>query len=503
MQKRIFKDLLTYLPAKLLPALTAIITVPIFTRLFSPDEYGNYILAFGVAEFLYAAGVTGLASSAMRFYASYEVKSDLSKYFSSMFASTGLMSLLAAALAAVVLVVFRSRINDQLYPLLWVAIVLFVVESWFNILMQILRAEERGKWYTALELFNRYGTVGISLIMVLVFSVGVSSLLWGQAVAMLIPVLLLIGMTRRGVPVRASSVTMPDLKLMYMYALPLSMGNVAAWGLRLADRYIINRFEGSYEVGLYGVSYNISARSIELLVGLFLLVPAPILFRLWEEKGREETEHAISIFARVFFVMVIPAVVGLWVLAKPMVGILADEEYYEGYKAVGLVAAGTAAFGLSQLASYGTLVSNHTRAIAINQFIAVAISLALNFLLVPHIGFMGAAWAAAISFVALSVLQARSSAQFLTLRLPWRSLFNAMAASAVMGLAVWGVVHVLHGYDRDATAATRAIVILGGAGVGVVVYGLVLWILGEFTPGKFRELLSGDASITEALASSE
>ncbi|WP_119069590.1 lipopolysaccharide biosynthesis protein [Aggregatilinea lenta] len=503
MQKRIFRDLLTYLPAKVLPALTAVITVPIFTRLFLPDEYGNYMLAFGVAEFLYAAGVTGLASSAMRFYASYEVKSDLSKYFSSMFASTGLMSLLAAVFAAIVLVVARSEIDSQLYPMLWVAIVLFVVESWFNILMQILRAQERGKWYTVFELFNRYGTVVISLIMVLLFSIGAIAILWGQIIAMLIPAILLLGMTRRGVPVKTSNVTMPDLRIMFMYALPLSMGNIAAWGLRLADRYIIKIFEGSYEVGLYGVSYNISARSIELLVGLFLLVPAPILFRLWEEKGREETEHAITIFSRVFFVMVIPAVVGLWVLAKPMVGILADEEYYEGYKAVGLVAAGTAAFGLSQLASYGTLVSNRTRAIAVNQFIAVIISLALNFLLVPHIGFMGAAWAAAISFVALSVLQARSSAQFLTLRLPWRSLANALAASAVMGFAVWAVAYTLNGYDRDATAVTRAIVIFGGAGVGVVVYGLVLWILGEFTPGKFRELLSGDASITEVLAPSD
>lgn len=503
MQKRIFRDLLTYLPAKVLPALTAVITVPIFTRLFLPDEYGNYMLAFGVAEFLYAAGVTGLASSAMRFYASYEVRSDLSKYFSSMFASTGLMSILAAALASVALVVFRSRIDAQLYPMLWVAILLFVIESWFNILMQILRAQERGKWYTAFELFNRYGTVIISLIMVLLLSIGAVALLWGQVIAMLIPVLLLFVMTRRGVPVRASNVTMPDLRMMYLYALPLSLGNVAAWGLRLADRYIIQYFEGSYEVGLYGVSYNISARSIELLVGLFLLVPAPILFRLWEEKGREETEHAITTFSRVFFVMVIPAVVGLWVLAQPMVGILADEEYYEGYKAVGLVAAGTAAFGLSQLASYGTLVSNRTRSIAINQFIAVGISLALNFLLVPHIGFMGAAWAAAISFVALSVLQARSSAQFLTLRLPWRSLLNALAASAVMGLAVWAVAHGLHGYDRDASAATQAIVIFGGAGVGVIVYGLALWILGEFSPRKFRELMSGEASLTDALAPSE
>ena len=298
MQKRIFRDLLTYLPAKVLPAITAVITVPIFTRLFLPDEYGNYMLAFGIAEFLYAIAVTGRLV-AMRFYASYDIKSDLSKYFSSMFASTAALSTLAAGIAALVLVLFRDRISPELYPMLWIAIVLFVVESWFNILMQILRAQERGKWYTAFELFNRYGTVAISLIMVLLFSIGAVALLWGQVIAMLIPAVLLFFMTRRGVPVRASAVKVPDLRIMVWYAIPLSLGNVASWGLRLADRYIIQYFEGNYEVGLYGVSCNISARSIELLVGLFLLVPAPILFRVWEEKGREETEAAIDLRAGV------------------------------------------------------------------------------------------------------------------------------------------------------------------------------------------------------------
>ena len=127
----------------------------------------------------------------------------------------------------------------------------------------------------------------------------------------------------------------------------------------------------------------------------------------------------------------------------------------------------------------------------------------LNFLLVPRFGFMGAAWAAAIAFAALAVLQAMSSAKFLTIRLPVRSMVNAAVASAVMGVAVWLLVQAIGGYEREATAMTRAVVILGGAGFGAVVYGLVLWGVGEFSPRKFRELLSGEASVTEALASTE
>ena len=52
MQKRIAKDLLTYLPGKALPALASFITVPIYTHLFSPAQFGNYVLAVAAAEFL-------------------------------------------------------------------------------------------------------------------------------------------------------------------------------------------------------------------------------------------------------------------------------------------------------------------------------------------------------------------------------------------------------------------------------------------------------------------
>ena len=59
MQRRITKDLLTYLPGKALPALAAFITVPIYTHLFSPDEFGIYALAVAAAEFLLLGTTTG------------------------------------------------------------------------------------------------------------------------------------------------------------------------------------------------------------------------------------------------------------------------------------------------------------------------------------------------------------------------------------------------------------------------------------------------------------
>jgi O-antigen/teichoic acid export membrane protein len=108
MQRRVVKDLLAYLPSKILPALTAFITVPIFTRLFAPDAYGNYNLAVGVSEFLIAGTVTGFAAGAVRFYAAYQLKDKLSDYFGTIFSTTAVFTLIATIIAAGLMLVAKT-----------------------------------------------------------------------------------------------------------------------------------------------------------------------------------------------------------------------------------------------------------------------------------------------------------------------------------------------------------------------------------------------------------
>ena len=62
MLNRLVKDMLIYMPAQFLPALTAFITTPILTRLFPPAEYGYWALAASVSAFLVALAVSGFGS---------------------------------------------------------------------------------------------------------------------------------------------------------------------------------------------------------------------------------------------------------------------------------------------------------------------------------------------------------------------------------------------------------------------------------------------------------
>ena len=362
MQRRITKDILTYLPGRVLPALAGIITLPIYTRLFSPAEFGYLSLAVATADFLLLGIATGLGQAAVRFFSTYQLRSNLSSYFATLFASVGLITLAAAVACAGVLVMFRSLISTDLYPLLWVALAFFVTTACYSTLTDVLRGQEKSRWYSVFNISQVYGGIIFGLILVLVFGMGVSGLLWGETLGTLLLIVPLLWLTTRTISIRPAHFNPSDFKQIWAFALPFTIGNLAFWSLNLSDRYLINMLRGSYEVGLYAVANKISWRTVQLLVNLFFLVPAPIISRLWEEHGRQATEEALTAFTRMFFLMVIPAVVGIAVVAAPLLRLLADEAYFAGYSAIWLVACASMGLGLSDLGSTGCMVTNQSRA---------------------------------------------------------------------------------------------------------------------------------------------
>jgi O-antigen/teichoic acid export membrane protein len=478
MIRRISKDLLAYLPAKILPALTAFITVPIFTRLFTPDQYGQYMLAFGVSEFLLASTCTGFAAAAVRFYPKYWLEANLARYFSTLFASISGVTLITACVGTIALVLIRPLLPSALHSLMWVAIAVFIANGFFLTLMHILRAQEKPHYYTVFEVLSRFGTVALSLVLIIGMGFNVNGLLWGQFLALALPLLPLFWITTRETSLRNFSIMGQDIFLIWKFAWPLTLGNIAFWGLRLADRYIIEIFRGSYDVGLYSVSYNISARSIDLLVGLFLLVPGPIIIRIWEENGRKQAEQALTEITRFFILLVIPAVVGLAALSAPIVHLLAEDAYFEGHKAIWLVGCASMAFGFSQLGSFGVLLSKNTTQIALNQFVAAAISLILNLFWVPRAGFIGAAASACIAFILLACLQSIASAKFISWRWPARTLFRSVFSAIVMGC----VVYLVGNQNHSETIFSQIFMVALSIVLGILIYAVMLWFMREISP---------------------
>ena len=139
------------------------------------------------------------------------------------------------------------------------------------------------------------------------------------------------------------------------YGIPLGITNISGWILALSDRYIIQLFRGSAEVGLYSISYSIANNSIYLIVSIFTIASAPLIMKKWENESRGKTIKFIRNITSLFLIICVPSTIGLSILSKPILKLLSTTEYYEGFKIIPMVSGSVLLFGLQRNFQLGLL----------------------------------------------------------------------------------------------------------------------------------------------------
>jgi O-antigen/teichoic acid export membrane protein len=470
MLKTFVRHMVAYLPSKLLPALTGFITAPILTRLLLPAEYGNWALAAGVYEFLFALSCSGLASVPVRFFPAYRAKSELGVFFVTLSISLVMLIAITSTVGFLAIFTLERYLTPALFPLLIISVLIFMVQAMYTVFLAVVQAQQRSRVYSFFELLTRYGGLGLGLLLVIVFGFRVEGLLWGECLMLALVFPFLLFLTMKGVSLRPRHFRPSVAFEMWHYAWPLALGNMAMWGLRLSDRYIISFFRSESEVGLYSVAYSISGKSIDMLVALL---------SAWENQGREATEKTLAMMTRFFLTLCLPAAAGLSLMARPFVALLTDEAYHEGYRIVGYVAFSSFAWGLFMIANMGSLIKKDTRRIAINQGVAASVNLGLNLVLVPRFGFVAAGITTLVGYAVLLALQAHASRPHLTWLFPFKTLRNVVIATTGMGLAVFAVNAMPGNWDGPHLGYLFLSIV-----VGVLVYFILLLLLGEASEGE-------------------
>jgi len=464
-----------YLPAQVVPAIVGVISIPIVTRLFTPAEYGNYILVLAtVGVFTTISG--WLSLSVIRFYPAAERDGRLEEFYGSiarlMLPSTAVLALLFSAF----LLVIQSRITPRLSHLMWIGVLVFIVSASFDLLQHFPRARRQIGLYSGFIIWKSITAAGFGIGLVIVFHFGVEGLLWGSVFSLAISLPLLWKKTLGSISL-ASPDSVARTREMARYSLPLIAGNLAGWILSLSDRYVLQFYRGSGEVGVYSAGYNISERSIMALITLFGLAFAPLAIHIWEKEGEARSKEFLNKLTRLYLLVCIPSVVGLSVLARPVMKIMTPGNYFEGNRIIPLIAAGIFFLGLSIIFQAGLVFHKRTGFITISVIISGLFNVVFNFLLVPIYGYIAAAITTLFSYSLLLTLTIFLSRRFFSWEFPYKTLIKAGCAALVMG----GVIFLINIFINRAAPFK----LISGIGVGVIVYFSLLLLSREL---KAREI---------------
>ena len=164
------------------------------------------------------------------------------------------------------------------------------------------------------------------------------------------------------------------------FGFPLSVMLLANALRIIANRYVVLWLDGPAATGLYSAAVNIGSAPLLVFQQVVMLGLYPLAIDAWE-KG-----HSIIPLMRdglrYFFLAGIPALVGLGLLAKPILGVIAGQDYAPAWPVLILLAGAMFVYGLSQYFSLHFMVAKRTGVMAVIGLVTGLVNVGLSVVLV-------------------------------------------------------------------------------------------------------------------------
>ena len=437
--RRAGSDAAVYVPVRLVPAFTSLITTRVFTEAIGRADYGAFYLVSATASFLAAIAVNWLQSSSIRFFWPSKREGRIDNYLASI-VWTALLTLTGTAVVTGFAAwLARDSIDHLVMRLIPVALVYFIANFYTTALLQILRAAKRARAFARLQVATTIVVTVASLGFVWVGRWGSAGILAGAAIGNLILAPFIVRSLQEEGSLSPRHIDAGMLRQLVSYGLPLVPGGLAVWALVLLDRFVLGLFRGPSEVGLYSVAYGLGDKIMQLVTMPLLLTMMPSLVETYEKQGERLAERVQTHFTRYFAILTFPLLAGLGAASPVFMAVFTGPAYRSAYGVLALVAAGSMISSFAQVASAGLGLHKRTTIIMIDSLIAAALNVGLNVLLIPRYGYMACAWNTLFSYAFLLALTWIQSRRFMRWVVPWAALTRVAAAALCMAAVVYAM----------------------------------------------------------------
>lgn len=371
----------------------SVLLVPLYTRLFAPEEFGTLSLVTTTVTLLSILVVLGLDNSAYRWFWDTEVTDERKRTM----ASWAWCQLTVSAVVGVILAAAAgplSRLLSQpaeaagLYRLLAFTLPLGAVVA---VASGMLRLQRRPIAAASYGLGT--AVVGAALTVLLAWwqEMGLTGVCLAQVLAQGCGAVVGAVLLRDWIAPRWFD--RPRLLAMLRYALPLVPAAIAQWLLGFANRYTLEWTAGSREVGLFALASSI-AMLLAIITAGFQQAWAPFALSIHQ---RPEARQVYGAVLALYVWLAGTAAAFLGVFAPEALAWFTTPGYAAATDAVGLLALAVAIGGCTTIAVIGPNIVKDNRPTALSVGYGAVLNVLLGVLMVPAWGIVGAAVAAVIA----------------------------------------------------------------------------------------------------------
>lgn len=395
--------------------------VPLYTRYFLPEEYGVVTELYAYVAFLVVILTYGLEVAFFRF--SKKQKNKNIVY------STSLISLLITSIIFVFgMVISAESIAKTIqYPanpeyVIWFAIII-AMDAVSSISFAKLREQNKATRFALIRLVNIFVNIGLNLFFIIycpyaielnlsskelvstIYNpvIGVGYIFIANLIASIITFLMLL-------PEMIKSIWVFDASLwkkMMIYALPLLIAGLAGITNETIDRILLkyllpNELNVSAEIGIYGALYKLSI-IMTLFIQTFRFAAEPFFFAQEHEHNSKQIYADVMKYFTIITALIFLVVTIYYDFVKGFLGVRFHERP-EGSLVVTILLLANLLLGIYYNLSIWYKLTEKTIFGAYLSVFGAIITIGLNILLIPKIGFVGAAWATLACYFSMTIL---------------------------------------------------------------------------------------------------
>jgi O-antigen/teichoic acid export membrane protein len=431
--KRLAKHSAIYGLGGIVSRILAVLLLPLYTHYLTTADYGKIETLVAGTTVLVILLRAGISSAFFRFYFDSPEPEGRRLVLRTSFWFT--MTTATAGLVAGVLL--ARPISSGLFggpgeaDLVRAAFVGLWAQMNYEQLTSLFRVEERSVAFVLASLANILLTVGATVLLVVALDKGPLGVLVGNFTGTLLVYLALLGYRREQLGLQLDRGL---LRAMNSFGLPLVPSALALWATNFSDRFFLVKLSGAAEVGRYSLAVRVASAMVLLLTAFRTAWPA---FAYSIDDDREARRTYGFVLTYLLFVTSWIAL-ALSLLAPWLVRLLApsNPDFWSASRVVPPLAFAAAAFGGYIVMAIGVGRSRQTQLNWVVTGAAALLNVALNLILIPPYGMMGAAIATVAAYTLMFAGMTVNAQRVYRVPYQWRRI--ALVAGVAVGLTVLG-----------------------------------------------------------------
>ncbi|MDH4103327.1 MAG: oligosaccharide flippase family protein [Thermoleophilia bacterium] len=425
--RRLGKHSAIYGLGGLVSRILAVLLLPLYTRYLSPSDYGKVETLIALSTVIGIVLRMGIHSAFFRFYfdspepEARRLVLRTSFWFTMGMATIGLV--VGLALSGVISSLLFGSADDS--ELVMAALVGLWAGMNYEQVTSLFRVEERSVAFVSASLTNIFLTIGATLLLVVALDKGPIGVIVGNFTGTLIVYAVLIAYRREQLGLQFDRGL---LRRMNHFGIPLVPTALFLWVTNFSDRLFLVKLADTEEVGLYSVGVRIASALVLLLTAFRLAWPA-FAYSIEDDAEARRTFGYVLTYLVLLTTWVATA---LALLSPWIVDWIAAPAFESSSRVVGPLAFSTVAFAAYIVVAIGVGRAKRTQFNWVVTGAAAAVNVALNLLLIPSYGMMGAAIATIAAYATMFVGMAWWAQRIYPVPYQWRRVVTAASTGVAL-----------------------------------------------------------------------